>query len=36
MTVTLGMYCDKANCTGGDELDSTKQFIGSLNEFYIF
>jgi len=36
MTVTLGLYCDKANYAGGDGLDSTKQFIGSLDEFYIF
>jgi len=35
MTVTLGMYCHKVNCASGDGLDSTKQFIGSLDEFYI-
>ena len=27
---------DQADCTGGDGLDTTKQFIGSLDEFYIF
>jgi len=34
MTVTLGVYCDKVNCAGGDGLDSKNQFIGSLDEFY--
>jgi hypothetical protein len=36
MTVTLGMYGGKANCSGGAELDITQQFIGSVDEFYIF
>ncbi len=36
MTVTLGMYRDNANCAGGDGLDSTKQFISSVDEFDIF
>jgi len=35
-TVTLGMYRGQADCTGADRLDATKQFIGSLDEFYVF
>ncbi len=35
MTVTLGMYCDKANYAGGDGIDSKNRFIDSLDEFYI-
>jgi hypothetical protein len=36
MAVTLGMYHGQADCTGADGLDTKKQFIGSLDEFYIF
>jgi hypothetical protein len=36
MTVTLGIYRGNANCTGGDGLDTTQQFIGLFDEFYVF
>jgi hypothetical protein len=36
MTVTLGVYRGNANCSGGNVFDMTKQFIGSLDEFYVF
>ncbi|CAF1289034.1 unnamed protein product [Rotaria sp. Silwood1] len=36
MTVTLRMYHGTANCIGGNGLDVTKPFIGSLDELYIF
>ncbi len=36
MSITLGMYHGQANCTGGDGLDVTTDFIGSLDEFYVF
>ncbi|CAF2815651.1 unnamed protein product [Rotaria sp. Silwood2] len=36
ITTTSGIHDRIANCTVGDELDIKKQFIGSLDEFYIF
>ncbi len=36
MSITLGVYHGQANCTGGDGLDVTTDFIGSLDEFYVF
>jgi hypothetical protein len=36
MIVTFGMYSEKADCTGGNRLDLSKQFIGSVDEFHIF
>jgi hypothetical protein len=36
MTVTLGMYRGSTNCSGIDGIDPSKQFIGSIDEFFIF
>jgi hypothetical protein len=36
MNITLGMYRGNANCTGADGLDVDDQFIGLLDEFYLF
>jgi len=36
MTITLGYYNGIANCQGIDEIDSSQEFRGSLDEVYIF
>ena len=36
MTVTPGIYRGTANCSDGDGLDGTEQFVSSLDGFYIF
>jgi hypothetical protein len=30
------MYRDRVNCVGGDQFDGTQQFMGSVDEFYVF
>lgn len=36
MTVTLDKYSGKANCHGNEGLDSSEEFKGSIDEFYLF
>ena len=36
MTVTLGVYNGSANCQGIQGVDTSQQFMGSLDELYIF
>jgi hypothetical protein len=36
MTVTLGKYNDAANCQGIQGINMTQQFMGSLDEIFVF
>ncbi|CAF1582079.1 unnamed protein product [Rotaria magnacalcarata] len=36
MTITLGTYSGPANCEGIQGIPSSKTFIGSLDEFFVF
>ena len=36
MSVTLGQYHDGTSCQNGSDLDDSKEFIGSLDEVYIY
>jgi len=36
MTVTLGTYSGSANCQGIEGVDISQQFMGSLDEVYVF
>jgi hypothetical protein len=36
MVITLGMYHGSTDCSGIDGVDTSKQFVGSIDEVYIF